>query len=135
MRIKMAAIAAGVMLAAAGCAATEPVTVPAPPTVAASPAPSATPSDVLEAYDAVADLAAAEQGVMGPDPDAAVVFVYRWWDSQTVPEQVAVCRKWNGNVQRVIRDDVDPTWGSTTGRWDATTVRMELSRLLDRLCL
>ncbi len=131
MRIGMAAMAAGVM-ALAGCSAATGAS-PAPAATVAAPSPTATQPSV--AHQAVADLVAAS-GPTGPDGVAAARFVTAWYMEMTIPEQVKACEDWRGlNVNRIIRDHVGAEWGSTTGRWDNTSVRLELMSQMDRACL
>ena len=147
MRIGMAAMAA-VMVALAGCSTATEVA-PAPVVTSAAPSPTATQPSV--AHQAVADLVAAS-GPMGPDAAVAARFVTTWWMAKTggevpvpfvvtlpkvtIPEQVKACDAWRGlNVDRIIRDHVGAEWGSTTGRWDNTAVRLELMSQMDRACI
>ena len=130
----MAAMAAAVMVALAGCSTATQEVAPAPVVTSAAPSPTATQPSL--AHQAVADLVDSEWGPMGPDAAVAARFVTTWWMDMTIPEQVKACDAWRGlNVDRIIRDHVGAELGSTTGRWDNTAVRLELMSQMDRACI
>ncbi len=139
MRIGVAAIAAGVMVAVAtGCSSTAAEAPPAPTVSAVVPSVTPTPTvvpTVSVAAEAIADLMASEPGVMGPESADATRFVAQWWASLPEARQAAVCSQWTGlNVVGILRKHVAYTeWA--TEQWNTTGLRLALMESLDDACI
>lgn len=129
MRIKMAAIAAGVMVAVAGCASGAQEAPPAATSAVATPTP--TPIGQIE-LQALMD----NQGSrLYPDDGAAARFVGRWWETLPAEKQSLVCSQWTGmNVKHMLRYHVSSEWGNFSGMWDTPPVRLEMISTLDEAC-